>query len=166
MCEGSIYVPHREATKKERLVVRRIPNMGLKGYYTFRAAERMLVCVKGTQTQAIMKEVRLHIASPETREAWDGKQDVSVTLVHAHFRDYVVFPDGSQVLLVHVKDGVRIDIGIPVVVREPKGMKVIEGAITEAMALPPEPKPEDGEEKPTEPSAPVEPEKEPAEGDD
>ena len=82
-----------------------------------------------------------------------------MTLRHRPYTDLVNFPDGKTVTLNCLLAGTRIDIGVPVKPRKPAGMKVVEGAVREALALPPDPKPEDAPaEQPAEPA----PEREPA----
>jgi hypothetical protein len=165
MCEGSIYVKHRQATDKERLVVRNIPGYSFNGYYPYESAgDSRLVCVRHT-TEAIMKEVRFEPGLPPALDKWAGQRNVKVYLRHRSYQDMVSFPDGMVVNLTALLPGVRLDIGYPVEY-EP-GMKVVEGALREALALPPDPKPE-GEDAADAPSSepPAEqqnPEKEPAE---
>ena len=158
MCTGSIHVPHRLAKATERLVVQRIPDMGaLKGYYPYEAAgDGKLVCIRST-TEAVIKLVRFEEGMAPKMMKWEGKRNVKVKLRFVPYADQVTFVDGSVAMLNSLKDGVRVDIGIPVKPRKPKGMKVVEGALREALALPPEPKPEDA---PAE--QPAEPAKEPA----
>ena len=127
----------------------------------------MLVCVRVARRRRSSRKPTSIWPLPDQGE-WEGKQDIPVTLVHAAYRDFIVFPDGESVLLAHMADSVRVDIGIPVKPKVSKGMKVVNAAIVEAMALPPEPKPEDepqDSEKPAEP-APEQREREPSQGDD
>lgn len=165
MCTGSIHAPHRLAKATERLVVRRIPDMGsLKGYYPYEVAgDGKLVCIRRT-VDAVIKSVRFEEGmARKLTMAWAGKRNVKVKLRFAPYADQVIFADGTVVELNNLKEGVRVDIGIPVVARKPAGMKVVEGALREALALPPEPKPEDAPaEQPAEPAkepAPAEPER-------
>ena len=161
MCTGSIYDEHRMATSKEQLVIKCMPNYGIKGYYPApgQPDASRLVCVRGTTTKAIIKAVKFISAlNGPIFEAWSGKRNVEVTLLHRPYADLVKMPDGTNIPLVHFADGVRVDIGIPVAVRKPKGMKVVEGAVREALALPPDPKEGEAEV----PAKPTEPEKEPA----
>jgi hypothetical protein len=169
MCEGSIHVRNRKATDKEKLVVRTIPGMSLKGYYPRepKAADGYLVCVRGNTTKAIIKQVQLLSGmAPATEKLWQGKRNVEVTLRHRAYSDTILMPNGVSVHLMMFKDGMRIDIGYPVKVRKPAGMKVVEGAMREALALPPEPKPAeelDENNLPVDPTdGPAEPAKEPA----
>jgi hypothetical protein len=144
MCEGSIYVPHRQATDKEQLTVQGIPGLRMKGYYPATAGPltSRLVCIRYT-TAAIMKLVQFEPGLPAwIVQKWEGQCNVKVTLRHRAYMDTVEFPDGATMGLMNIASGVRVDIGIPVVDVVAKGMKVVEGAITEAMALPPDPKPE------------------------
>ena len=161
MCEGSIHVPHRMAQKIERLVVRKIPGMGnMKGYYPYEAAGNgKLVCCRGT-IEAVLKTVRFEKGLPASlTERWAGKRNVKVTLQHRPYNDLVIFPNNNAVNLTCLMEGTRIDIGVPVAPRKPAGMKMVEGAMREALALPPDPKPEDEEH---EAPKPAEPEREPA----
>jgi len=168
MCEGSIHVPHRLATKTERLVVQKIPDMGnMKGYYPATVRDAKLVCCRGT-IEAVIKQVRFEKGLPaHSAGAWEGKCNVKVTLKHRPYADCVIFSDGFVILLASLKDGTRIDIGVPVKKRvikpKSKGMLAVEGAVREALALPPDPKPED---EPAQPAAPAEPEREPAPASD
>jgi hypothetical protein len=165
MCEGSIHVKHRLATGKEHLVVRKIPGLRMKGYYPVpTTADDRLVCIRST-TKAIIKQVRFEPGVPPMLiKAWEGKRNVEVTLRHHHYSDTVWFSDGLSVHLMTLKDGVRIDVGYPAVARKPAGMKVVEGAMREALALPPDPKPE-GEDAPSAPADKPEKEPAPAEGE-
>ena len=163
MCTGSIHVNHRMARKTERLVLRKIPDYGaIKGYYPAATkSDGALVCCRGT-IEAIIKTVRFEEGCPPSFiKAWEGKRNVKVTLRHRPYQDSVTLPDGKTVLLTGLVEGTRIDIGVPVRVRKPKsaGMQAVEGAVREALALPPDPKPEDEEH---EAPKPVEPEREPA----
>jgi hypothetical protein len=162
MCTGSIHVPHRMARETERLVVQKIPDFGnLKGLYPARG-EAKLVCF--IRQQAILKTVRFEQGMPASVvKAWAGKRNVEVTLRHVPYADYVMFPDGKRVAMNNLVEGTRIDIGIPVKPRKPAGMTVVESAVREALALPPDPKPEDAPaEQPAEPA----PEREPAPASD
>ena len=168
MCTGSVYAKHREATDKERLVVKELPKYdGIKGYYPApgQPDANRLVCVRGVTTKAIIKVVKfvdtLDGHAPLLK-AWSGKRNVEVTLRHRPYADAVQMPDGTNIPLMYFAEGMRLDIGIPVRVRKPAagkaGMKVVKGALREALALPPEPKPDEADV----PAKPVEPEREPA----
>jgi hypothetical protein len=157
MCEGSIHVPHRLATSTERLVVRKIPSYGaMKGYYPYESAgDGKLVCCRGT-VGAILKTVRFEAGLAEmVAEKYEGKRNVKVTLSHRPYHDVVEFPNGHRVMLSSLKEGTRIDIGVPLAPRKTRGMKAVEAALHEVAVLPPEPKPED-ERAPEEPAAPAE----------
>jgi len=104
------------ATKTEKLVVRKLAGYnGMKGYYPFAAAsDHKLVCIRG-DVKVIMKQVRFEAGIPgPIAKAWQGKRNVKVTLRHSSYQDVVMFPDGMLALLTSIKEGVRIDIGIPV----------------------------------------------------
>jgi len=152
MCEGSIHVPHRLATGRERLVLKEIPRHGMKGFYPAfaRSSCPKLVCVRGA-VPVVIHEVRFHKdiakSSPFYRK-WNGKKDVKVVF-HGHngYIDHFAFVDenGKQMnLQIHMfAEGMRVDIGIVATERKARGMKLVECAVREALALPPEPKPED-----------------------
>lgn len=161
MCEGSIHVRHRLATDKEKLVVRTLPDMSIKGYYPREpeAANGHLVCVRGNTTKAIIRQVQLLPGMAPATAKWHGKRNVAVTLRHRAYSDTVLMPDGVSIHLMMFKDGMQVDVGYPVKARKPAGMKVVEGAVREALALPPEPKPD--EDTPSTPAEPA-PEREPA----
>jgi hypothetical protein len=170
MCEASIHVPHRRARAQEKLVVLALANMaGWAGLYpafptdpTARSIAQdcnKLVCTRG-QTKAIIKLVRLqHGTAPNFSKAWASKKNIEVVLFRQYHHDMVKFPDGSVISLSALKPGTRIDIGIPVKRHKPGGMQMINKAIKEAMALPPDPKPGDE----PQPNEPRNPEREPAE---
>jgi hypothetical protein len=141
MCEGSIYEQHRLATSKEKLVVKTIRNHGIKGFYD---PDGLLTCVRGS-VKAVLKQVEFLSNAPHRGivEEWQGKRNVTVTLQHKDYTDWVIFPDGQKVHLTYLKDGMAVSIGYPVKPAEPKGMKVLAASMREALALPPDPKPED-----------------------
>lgn len=165
LCEASIHVPHRRARAKERLVVQRLPNMvGMQGLYpafptdpTARSIAKdcdKLVCTRGL-TKAIIKRVRFQQGTPPILiKTWGGKQNAEVVLTRRYHQDAVRFSDGLEIALPSLKPGTRIDIGIPVKRRKPGGMQMINKALKEVMALPPDPKPED---EPREPQREREP---------
>jgi hypothetical protein len=173
-----MHVPHRRATDKEQLHVQQLtdyPQMkGLypKGKKPLPAGAKpatgcdKLVCVKG-RTEAIIKQVRFEPGVPlSLRRTYEGKRNVDVTLFRRWHQDTVRFLDGRECTLTNLMSGVRIDIGIPVKKRVPKaipaGIAVVNNAIREAMALPPDPKPgeqqqEDDAGEPREPAPAREP---------
>ena len=163
MCTGSVYAKHRNATDKEQLVVKELPDYGIKGYYPApgQPDARTLVCVRGVTTKAIIKVVKF-ADNWKVAKAWSGKRNVPVTLCHRPYADAMQMPDGTNIPLIYFADGMRLDIGIPVAKRKPTvgkaGMKMVKGALREALALPPDPK--EGEE--ADAPKPTEPEKEPA----
>lgn len=129
MCESSIYVPHRMATNKERLVLKTLPTYpAMRGWYPATGDQSKLVCCRGT-TKGVMKLVR-EIAYH--RNKYVGKRNVRVSL----YSDCVIFPDGSMVPTNYLVVGTRLDIGIPV--RKQKkitgapGMRRIREAVREA----------------------------------
>jgi len=135
---------------------------GMIGLYPTNISENMrLVCVRG-RTKALIKKVNLQKGAPPTLLAWDKKRNVEVTIYNKWHQTFVIFPDDNNVGMAWLKPGTRIDIGIPVRKRKPAGMRMIGKAMKEALALPPEPKPEDEPaEQPGEP-APAEQPGEPA----
>jgi hypothetical protein len=172
MCEASIHVPHRRAREQEKLVVQRLPNMGgMVGLYpayptdlTARSVAKdcnKLVCTRG-QTKAIIKRVRLQQGVAPSMRQYASKQNVEVVLFRQYHYDMIEFPDGTIMNITGLKPGTRIDIGIPVKRHTPGGMQMISKAIKEAMALPPDPKPEDDQRNPEREPAEQEPSPAPA----
>jgi hypothetical protein len=158
MCEASIHVPHRLANAVEQLVVMRLPNLHshMRGLYPFKESREKLVCCRG-ETKAILKEVHFEEGvAPGVCNRWEGKRNLKVTLMRRFYQDVVRFSDGLTISITNLKQGTRIDIGIPVKPRKSKGMKAVEAALHEIdvidLIVPPEPKPDE----PVEP-APAEP---------
>lgn len=130
MCESSIYVPHRMATNKERLVLKTLPTYpAMRGWYPATGDQSKLVCCRGT-IKGVMKLVR-EIAHHRTK--YVGKRNVKVFL----YSDYVVFPDGFTAATNYLAVGTRLDVGYPVRRQRRKvtgapGMRRIREAVREA----------------------------------
>ena len=180
MCEASIHVPHRRANTQERLTVQQLPGIpSMFGLYPAdpgQSGDTKLVCTRG-HTKAVIKRVQLNFGCNPRVAAYANKRNVEVVLFRRYHHDIARFPDGTEASMSCFVPGMRIDIGIPVKPRKPKGMRVIEGAVREAIVLndpdPKEGEAQEGEQKPTEPApapqpahptgpAPQEPEQAPA----
>jgi hypothetical protein len=135
MCEGSIHVAHRKATTKESLVVRTIPGHGLKGYYPAEPSSKdnKLVCTLRRHNDVriaelhLVQEVKAQLGAAVQK--YDGKKDLKVSLIH-NGSDFIELEPGVLLPLVYVQDGVRVEIGQPVITGD-AGMKAVEQALDE-----------------------------------
>jgi hypothetical protein len=135
MCEGSIHVPNRKATAKESLVVRTIPGHGLKGYYPAEptSKDNKLVCTLRRHDDVRLAQLHLE-PMPKYQlsadiQAYDGRKDLKVALIH-NGADFIELEPGVLLPLVYVQDGVRVEIGQPVITGD-AGMKAVEQALDE-----------------------------------
>ena len=122
MCEGSVYVQHRRSTEREELVLKTIPDYGMKGFYPLPGSEAgMLVCTL-PKTNIVIDEVRLiaRVAANPTYAALQGKRNVEATLVGGgRFGDSIRIGN-ANIAFGYFLDGMTIGIGRPVITLDDK----------------------------------------------
>jgi hypothetical protein len=120
------------------LTVQTIPSHGIKGYYPTEGDTSKLVCTRGITKDAVIHHLRHQPGQnvPRYFEKFLGQKNLVVTLVHAGYGDWIVFGDDNvndpnkRLALGYVADGVRVDIGVPVITGD-KGVDVVKAALVE-----------------------------------
>jgi len=144
MCEGSLYVQHRQATARESLQVQILaghPHM--RGLYPQdqSGGDNKLVCIR-KPTEAVIGTVRFeHDAPQAVMQAYEGKRRVTVSVRRMAYNDVVAFPDGSMCNLAQIRVGTRFEIGEPAAITGKPGLNAVKAALTEQDKTEPTPEP-------------------------
>jgi hypothetical protein len=164
MCESSVYVKHRRATNRERLTLKSISRGNYMGFYpTFsRSTDPKLVCIR----EAIQINVSGVAIRPDFNEKGNKKMAQAIASVAGQTLKLWFVPanrpyegwksvtnwydfqyvDGLiignlRIPLFMLVEGMTAEIGERPA-RRAKGMVMVEASMREALALPPDPKPE------------------------